>query len=73
MVCTPPCWLSSDSSRGTDNTCNHYENLPMQYTEIFSPVKIQNFYGIIFDTCIFLIFAQNVDCGYTLVQSYEYT
>ena len=25
------------------NTGNHYENLPMQYTEIFSPVKIENF------------------------------
>ena len=22
---------------------NHYENLPMQYTEIFSTVKIKNF------------------------------
>ena len=43
---------------------NYYENLPMQYTEIFSPVKIENFHGIIFD--IFLIFAQNIDCGYTL-------
>ena len=36
----------------------------MQYTEIFSPVKIENFHDIIFD--IFLIFAQNIDCGYTL-------
>ena len=42
----------------------HYENMPMQYTEIFSPVKIENFHGNIFD--IFLIFAQNIDCGYTL-------
>ena len=30
----------------------------------FSPVKIENFHGNIFD--IFLIFAQNIDCGYTL-------
>ena len=36
----------------------------MQYTEIFSPVKIENFHGNIF--YIFLIFAQNIDCGYTL-------
>ena len=36
----------------------------MQYTEIFSPVKIENFQWKIFD--IFLIFAQNIDCGYTL-------
>ena len=36
----------------------------MQYTVIFSPVKIEKFQGIIFD--IFLIFAQNIECGYTL-------
>ena len=42
----------------------HYEKLPMQYTEIFSPVKTENFCGIIFDS--FLIFAQNIDCEYTL-------
>ena len=36
----------------------------MQYTKIFSPVKIENFQWKIFD--IFLIFAQNIDCGYTL-------
>ena len=44
--------------------CTHYENLPMQYTKIFSPVKIENFHDIIF--AIFHIFAQNIDCGYTL-------
>ena len=26
-----------------DSESIHYENLPMQYTEIFSPVKIENF------------------------------
>ena len=31
----------------------------MQYTEIFKDVKNENF-------DIFLIFAQNIDCGYTL-------
>ena len=36
----------------------------MQHTEIFSPVKIENIHESIFD--IFLIFAQNIDCGYTL-------
>ena len=36
---------------------SHYENMPMQYTEIFLALKI-------FD--IFLIFAQNIDCGYKL-------
>ena len=41
----------------------HYENLPMQYTEIFLALKIENFQLKNFD--IFLIFAQNIDCGYT--------
>ena len=36
----------------------------MQYIEIFSEAKIENFIRIFFD--IFLIFAQNIDCGYTL-------
>ena len=37
----------------------------MQYTEIFfSAVKIENFHQKNVD--IFLIFAQNIDCGYTL-------
>ena len=43
---------------------SHYENLPMQYTEIFLALKIENFQLKKFD--IFLIFAQNIDCGYTL-------
>ena len=42
----------------------HYENLPMQYTEIFLALKIEIFQLKDFD--IFLIFAQNIDCGYTL-------
>ena len=36
----------------------------MQYTEIFLVLKIENFQLKNFD--IFLIFAQNIDCGYTL-------
>ena len=36
----------------------------MQYTEIFKVVKNENFQWKILD--IFLIFAQNKDCGYTL-------
>ena len=36
----------------------------MQYTEIFKVVKNENFQKKNFD--IFLIFAQNTDCGYTL-------
>ena len=42
----------------------HYENLPMHYTQIFLALKSENFQLKIFD--IFLIFAQNIDCGYTL-------
>ena len=36
----------------------------MQYTEIFLALKIENFQPKKFD--IFLIFAQNIDRGYTL-------
>ena len=42
----------------------HYENLPMQYTEMFCALKIEKFQLKKFE--IFLIFAQNIDCGYTL-------
>ena len=42
----------------------HYENMPMQYTVIFKVVKKENFQWKFFD--IFLIFAQNIDCGYSL-------
>ena len=38
--------------------------MPMQYTVIFKVVKNENFQQKNFD--IFLIFAQNLDCGYTL-------
>ena len=38
--------------------------MPMQYTEIFKVVKNENFQLNYF--YIFLIFAQNIDCGYTL-------
>ena len=36
----------------------------MQYTEIFKAIKIENIQQKMFD--IFLLFAQNIDCGYTL-------
>ena len=42
----------------------HYENLPMQYTEIFFICKNCKFYWKTLD--IFNIFAQNIDCGFTL-------
>ena len=43
---------------------SHYENMSMQYTEIFKVVKKENLQCKNFD--IFLIFAQNIDCGYML-------
>ena len=46
------------------NRFSHYENMPMQYTAIFHGYKNVHFQMIIFS--IFLIFAQNIDCGYTL-------
>ena len=42
----------------------HYANTSVQYTAIFHGCKNDNFQMKIFD--IFLIFAQNIDCGYTL-------
>ena len=50
----------------TDKTfkMKHYENLPMQYTDILFGCKNENFHWINFD--FFLIFAQNLDCGNTL-------
>ena len=42
--------------------CSVY--MPMQYTENFFGCKNENFHWKKFD--IFLIFAQNIDCGYTL-------
>ena len=42
----------------------HYANMSVQYTAIFHGCKNDNFQMKIFD--IFLIFAQNIDCGYKL-------
>ena len=46
------------------NSAVHYENMPMQHTAIFHGCKNDKFQLKIFD--YFLIFAQNIDCGYTL-------
>ena len=46
------------------NNTVHYANMSVQYTAIFHGCKNDNFQMKIFD--IFLIFAQNIDCGYTL-------
>ena len=60
--------MNSQAREGSSEKVNiyHYENLPMQYTEIFSAVKIENFIGTFL--IFFLKFAQNIDCGYTLEQ-----
>ena len=43
---------------------DNYVNMPMLYTEIVFGCKNENFHWKKID--IFLIFAQNIDCGYTL-------
>ena len=43
---------------------NHYENTPIQHTAIFHGCKNDNFQMKFFD--FLYIFAQNIDCGYTL-------
>ena len=48
----------------TNATLFHYENTSMQYTAIFHGCKNVHFQMNIFN--IFLIFAQNIDFGYTL-------
>ena len=42
----------------------HYASTPMQYTAIFNRCNNVNFQMKKYN--IFLIFAQNIDCGYTL-------
>ena len=42
----------------------HNANMSVQYTAIFHGCKNDNFQMKCFD--VFLIFAQNIDCGYTL-------
>ena len=54
----------------TENIRAHYQNLPMQYTEIFEIVKLENFQYKMFD--IFLIFAQNIDCFELSLGSNDY-
>ena len=60
-----PPMTDSTSVEASQYFSSHYENLPMQYTEIFLALKIEHF-QLNFFFAIFLIFAQNIDCGYTL-------
>ena len=57
-------WYTSHTHQDKSISKYHNKNLSMQYTGFFSASKIENFIGKKFD--IFLIFAQNIDCGYTL-------
>ena len=52
-----------------ENRGAHYANRLMQYTAIFHSCKNVNFQMKKYN--IFLIFAQNIDCGYTLEPPYE--
>ena len=59
--CTRRCYcMFSQTSSNIGFEYSHYENLPM----IFIAIKMKNFQQKNFD--IFLIFAQNIYCGYTL-------
>ena len=42
----------------------HYDNTPLRYTAIFHGCT--NGYFQTIKCYVFLIFAQNIDCGYTL-------
>ena len=44
----------------------HNKNLPMQYTEIISSVKIKKIIRIKIDIFNIHVFAQNIDDGYSL-------
>ena len=49
----------------SDPARHHYDNMPMQYTANFNGFKNDNFLLILF--LFFPIFAQNIDCGYTII------
>ena len=52
--------------RTHNKKCFITKTCPCNYTAIFKVVKNENFQQTFFDR--FLIFAQNIDCGYTLEQ-----
>ena len=57
--------IFKDFGEELPGTCiAHYENMPVQYTEIFKVVKMKTFGRKFF--IFFLIFAQNIDCGLKL-------
>ena len=52
-------------SKRSHLAATHYETMPMPHTAIFQGFENGNF-QLIFFSDNFHIFAQNVDCGYTL-------
>ena len=54
-----------DYGFGTMTATTHYENTPIQIYRNFSPPKTETF-QIKKKSDIFLISAQNIDCGYSL-------
>ena len=46
----------------------HYFNTPMQYAVILTAEKVENFQTKNCD--IFLVYSQNIDCGYSLEQAH---
>ena len=56
--------FKEESHSATLSATFHYANTPMQYTAIFQGCKNVYFQMNFFN--IFLIFAQNIDCEYTL-------
>ena len=58
--------MNSHKAFASTSFCaSHYENLPMQYMEIFSSVNIEISLEKKY-IYIYNIFAQNIDCGYRL-------
>ena len=55
---------STELARKQGKVSIHYANMSVQYTAIFHGCKNDNFQMNFF--YIFLIFAQNIDCRYTL-------
>ena len=50
----------------------HYVNMPTQYTEIFMAVKQSDNFQMKKND-FFLVFAQNIDCGYLLEPFYSFS
>ena len=62
--------FSAFSRYSSATEASHYANTSMQYTAIFQGCK--NVHFQMKKINIFLIFAQNIDCGYTLETSNVY-